>query len=391
MAGGGRAPWASHDDYLAFSLIILALAACVGSYLIWHFYHELISLNFAISADWQIKRLQLLTHRLDVIDQQIQYADYNQVTLGQIWGVQSAIGAVVSLPSSVLMAFLAVPCFLLAAPSRFTGKLDLSGLIRVQARHFPALTAFADRELRLVPLDKEVIRPSDPALHPGEWVDRFGRDRSGQFDEVKVRAAFARQLGPLWKGPAQASPATRVLFAAFALHLAGDRARSQGVLASLASSVRDATGEKESGPEKPLTVSTTLRAEVDGLLAQSPAIGAATAIAAQHAYAHTALMSLLTAARRRHGVLPPASFAAVKLIDRPLWYALHSLGFPGDGPGQNIHPNPRIEAAGARSHWAAECLAEAPLVLPAVDAAVDASRAALPQATAGNRKIREVV
>ena len=65
-------------------------------------------------------------------------------------------------------------------------------------------------------------------------------------------------------------------------------------------------------------------------------------------------MGLLNAARMRAGVLAPAQFAWLKLIDRQLWYALHSLGYETDGIGRYLHPNPRPEAAGARDHWAFE-------------------------------------
>lgn len=96
-----------------------------------------------------------------------------------------------------------------------------------------------------------------------------------------------------------------------------------------------------------------------------------------HAYTAPALMGLLIAARRRSGVLAPAQFACLKLIDRSLWYALHSLGVEGEGPGQRNHPNPRIEAAGARDHWATERMAGEPLIIPSVGRAVSAVRAAL--------------
>jgi intracellular multiplication protein IcmP len=73
-------------------------------------------------------------------------------------------------------------------------------------------------------------------------------------------------------------------------------------------------------------------------------------------------------------------------VDRSLWYALHSLGFEGDGPGQTTHPNPRVEAAGARDHWAAERLAGRPLIAPSVNRAVSAVRASLGQDTVGMQR-----
>ena len=60
-------------------------------------------------------------------------------------------------------------------------------------------------------------------------------------------------------------------------------------------------------------------------------------------------MGLLNEARLKSGVLAPAQFVWLKLVDRRLWYALHSLGFETEGSGRYLHPNPRIEAAGARA------------------------------------------
>ena len=81
-------------------------------------------------------------------------------------------------------------------------------------------------------------------------------------------------------------------------------------------------------------------------------------------------MSLLNAARSRHGVLAPAQFAWLKLVDRPLWYALQSLGFETEGVGRYLHPNPRVEAVGARDHWAVERAADIPIAEPSFDHAI---------------------
>jgi len=85
-------------------------------------------------------------------------------------------------------------------------------------------------------------------------------------------------------------------------------------------------------------------------------------------------MSLLNMARLRAGVLAPAQFAWLKLVDRPLWYALASLGFETEGVSRYLHPNPRVEAAGARDHWAVERFIGAPVINPSIDCAVEALR-----------------
>ena len=85
-------------------------------------------------------------------------------------------------------------------------------------------------------------------------------------------------------------------------------------------------------------------------------------------------MMLLTAGRAAAGVLAPAQFAWLKLVDRDLWYALHSLGFETEDGGRYLHPAPRIEAIGVRDHWAVERLVGGPVPEPAIDRALEAIR-----------------
>ena len=62
---------------------------------------------------------------------------------------------------------------------------------------------------------------------------------------------------------------------------------------------------------------------------------------------------------------------ASKLIDRRLWFALHSLGFPAEErTAEPVMPTPRIEAVGARDHWAAERMEGDPLFVPSLDRAM---------------------
>lgn len=95
-----------------------------------------------------------------------------------------------------------------------------------------------------------------------------------------------------------------------------------------------------------------------------------------------AMMSLLCHTRRRAGVLAPAQFNFLKLVDRRLWYALHSLGFPSESDADyGPMPNPLIEAVGARAHWHAELIAGEPLHTPQLDEAAAAIRAQAEQAS----------
>lgn len=91
-------------------------------------------------------------------------------------------------------------------------------------------------------------------------------------------------------------------------------------------------------------------------------------------------------APRRAGALAPGQFGWLKLVDRRLWYALHLLGFETEGAGRYLHPNPRVEALGARDHWSVERIAGVPVSRPDLDRAVEAlQKAALARLSgAGN-------
>ena len=132
--------------------------------------------------------------------------------------------------------------------------------------------------------------------------------------------------------------------------------------------------DKPEGPDTPLALPLSVCAEANPLLGDGELVTPALAIANRHAYPHTALMELLNQARLRGGVLAPGQFAWLKLVDRPLWYALHSLGFETEGFVRYCHPNPRVEALGARDHWAVERLAGEPVIEPNMDRAIEALR-----------------
>jgi intracellular multiplication protein IcmP len=211
-------------------------------------------------------------------------------------------------------------------------------------------------------------------LAPEEWIARFATGLDGDFDEAAARCALVRRLGPRWRGLQDASPRVRCLFAAFALHLAQRRAEALRLLGDLSVSLGNSDQDKPEGPDAPLALPASARAVADAFLGDGELVTPALAISNRHAYAHTALMELLNTARLRAGVLAPGQFAWLKLVDRPLWYALHSLGFEREGVGRYLHPNPRVEAVGARDHWAVERIAGEPLIEPNMDRAIEALR-----------------
>ena len=316
----------------------------------------------------------LFTGRYVGLDAQVLAADPADVQIGALWRLMHNVGAFYRIPAAALIAGLAAWCVLGNAPGRFTRRLDLPGLMRVQARVFRASATYVRRTLGLVAVAAGAPRPGDPALYPDEWIDRFARDAGKRYSEHAALAALTRQLGPPWAGIEAAAPHVRAMLAVFALHAARRREEAIALLGDLSQSLPADPDDTQAGPAAPLAFSPDALAKAALVLSDAGLAAPCRAIAARHAFTAPAMMSVLSHARQRAGVLAPAQFAFLKLVDRPLWYALHALGFPG---GQNLaeQPNPRIEAAGSRDHWAVECVLGRPVPVPSLDRALAVVRA----------------
>ena len=176
-------------------------------------------------------------------------------------------------------------------------------------------------------------------------VGRFAR-WTGQISTGGGTDALRPPAGLALDGSRGRGPAVRCLFTVFALHLAGRRTEALQLLGALAAGLRDQGEDRAKGPTSSCR-STVGRRRADAILSGSM-LRLRASVASRHAYTNPAMMELLVEARRRAGVLAPAQFAWLKLVDRHLWYALHSLGYETDGFGRYLHPNPRVEAIGAR-------------------------------------------
>ena len=379
-----RPSWPSSDDQTGFNLIVVAIGICVFGYLLWTNFHGQIS---AAVIAWRHREMLLpghFTDRFARADAEMLHANPDWVSLRDLYGISHAIGAFWRIPACAFIGLLAVVCTLRAAPSRFKRRFDLEGLVREQLKFFPAGAALFDRKLRLTPPAEGAPLPGDFALTAEEWVERFGCDVSGVFDEARARRALAAQLGPRWTGPENASPAPAVIFVCFALHLTERREEAIELLGGAAAALASSDGP----PREPLVLAGEVVRYASQLLRDPEAFSAAREVAACHAYTAPALMRLLNAARLRSGVLAPAQFAWLKLVDRSLWYALHSLGFETGSVGRYLHPNPRVEALGARDHWAVECAASAPVIEPDLARAIEALRRHAQARAAAQQRLR---
>ena len=368
-----RASWPSNDDTTGFNLIVILLGCCLGAYLLWTNYHQAISAAVMSLAHQEIRLLGHFTNRFQLADRQMATADPAGVTLRDLYNIGRAIGLFVRIPATAFILLLAAICTMRAAPSRFKRAFDLDGLMREHALSFRTGTAYVVRHLRLVAPASGKPRPADFALTPEEWLARFGRRQDGSFDRAAAHDALLNQLGPRWTEPEAAAPVVRCLFTAFALHMAEHRDQALQLLGTLAAGLNDPGDDRPEGPDEHLALDHRVVAQANAILFGMNAEDAR-GVASRHAYTNPAIMELLVEARRRAGVLAPAQFAWLKLVDRHLWYALHSLGYETDGLGRYLHPNPRVEAIGARDHWAAERAAGAPLIEPNLSRAIETLR-----------------
>lgn len=381
---GSQGTGQTDERPLIAGFILVAIAA--GSFALWWKFHAQISTVVMAAQHWEMNQIGRVTDRYAALDAQVTATDPDDVGIKQLWRLCGYVGGFFRIPATVILVVLAGLCLLLNAPGRYTRLLDLDRLMRVQSRVFPFTAAFASRHL--LPLqvgDTTTPRPLDPPLKNTLWIERNARAEGGSFDPTAARRELVRQLGPRWTGIDTASPLARCLFAAFSLQAARKRDRANALLGALSEHLTSSKGEGRAGPDTALAFPAALIGTVDKVLDDAELIRPCVEIAARHAYASPALMSVLSHARVRAGVLAPGQFNCIKLMDRRLWYALHGLGFPkSDGPFWLHMPNPRIEAIAARDHWFAECEMSQPLVIPAIDRALDAIHIAASQTAAGH-------
>jgi intracellular multiplication protein IcmP len=332
---------------------VVAIGLAAAGWFCWWRYHEQIAATVIIIQHWQMAVIAHFTDRYRALDAQAAAIGPANMMLNQLYQLCHLVGLWFRVPVVLVVAGLGLACAFLAPAARYRRNLDLDRLIKAQAGVFPTTRAYVVR------------RETTPSMHGPEWIEKYASGPDG-FDEDAARRELREQLGPQWQGVSAAEPHVRCLFAVFALHGARHRAIANCLLGEMARS--------------PLRFPEHLIAHADELLRDPELARDCGEVAARHAYTMPAMMGVLCHARRRAGVLAPAQFNFLKLVDRRLWYALHSLGFPNESDADfGPMPNPLIEAVGARAHWHAELIVGGPLHTPQLAEAVAAIRAKIEQ------------
>ncbi|AEP08730.1 secretion/conjugation apparatus DotM-related subunit [Micavibrio aeruginosavorus] len=263
-----------------------------------------------------------------------------------------------------ILAAIALWCQMYGPGTNNRRKLDLNGLIRAQAKNFPAVAPFVNFN----PSTQPPRPPGSPvpselpafaeALGPEEWLAYNNIPMpDGKIDEGAAYMAFARQLGPRWQGWMKLPDYKQVLLAAFCLKASRKRADGDAMMGRIAACWSFEKGLQLSKDRK-------LVSDARKVLKNKDLAGLVLSRANQHAFHTTAMLRAMATAREEGGVLAPAQFVWLRAHDRTLWYPLNNLG------RQAFH----MEGLGAMAHYKAEKMTQRPIPRPKVEGAVQVIR-----------------
>ncbi|MCP5451338.1 MAG: hypothetical protein H6972_12490 [Gammaproteobacteria bacterium] len=267
--------------------------------------------------------------------------------------------------------------------TRYRRRFDLAGLAEAMKAQWPfALHALRRGNLKL-PLDHPtwgMAQSGSAFLRRHDLVDAPDTGASpprpgGTLRDAAARTVLAQQLGEPWRVdpwvPSALPGHVRALAGIFALRIASftveddrDAERFKDRAFAHLRQLALAAAHHPQGDYLPPDAAYARVIEETAPFLDADALQT---LMAQHAYRSTVLLRLLAEARQG-GVLPPALFNWLKGVDRPLWYALCSLG----------RRTPFVEALGAMAHYQAERAAGVALFMPVMSAALEGLRRELP-------------
>lgn len=245
--------------------------------------------------------------------------------------------------------------------TQFTEVFNLDGFIRFQSKNFPIISPFVQfNPSKQPPRPPGSDVPAElpafaEALGPEEWIAYNQIPiKDTNIDKNATYKAFARQLGPRWKGSKNLAPYKQVLLAVCCLKASRKRDEADVMLGRIASCWSHKKGLK-------LSKDSSLVRDARKVLKNKDLSFSVLKNCNQHAFQTTALLRAILTAREEGGVLAPAQFVWLRAYDRNLWYPLNNLG------RQSNH----TEAIGAMAHFREEKRAQRPIPKPKVQDAVD--------------------
>lgn len=374
MSGGQQQT--THDN--AIGWFILAMVFLALFLLFWYFFEDQVKSGYRwvrygeiwviskfVSDDYTVPWTDIdgQVYQFNLNDQMLENIaklEPDQLNARYLHMISTLAMTPLKIPFMLILAALAFWAISVGPGTQFRRKLNLDGLIGVQAKTFPVIAPF----IKFNPSKLQPRAPGAPvpaeinlfaeALGPEEWV-AYNQIPipDGQLDENVTYKAFAKQLGPRWTGAMKLPAYKKILLAAFCLKAARKRKDADELLGRIA---------KCWSPDKGLD----LKKDKD-IVKQANKILKSRNISSnvltkcnQHAFHTTALLRALLTAREEGGVMAPAQFVWLRGYDRTLWYPLNNLG------RQAYH----MEALGAMAHFKAERLTQRPIPRPKLDYAV---------------------
>jgi intracellular multiplication protein IcmP len=362
---------ASKDVDQGLTMILIIMVGTGVIWLIWYFYHtQIVEMIRGI----RLAELSVVAQ----FTQTVAMPDGSHVTPRSLstwlsssnadhltWDQMMTISRIITpqfvrFPAAVVLLILAGIGYQFSPRRKLRRVLSLEDLIEVQAQAWPVTMPIT----KLNPATGPQRTVGDPvpaklppfaeALTPEEFIafNHIPIDKK-IIDRDAATRAFTRQLGPRWQGWDKLPIHYQALGAVFTLKGGRKRDAADVLLNELALAW---------DPKAGLRLSGALRSKIKGIL-KDPKMGADSAkIMSGHAFAVPGMFKLLIWGRERGGVLAPATFLWLRALDRNLWYSLNGAG------RRTFHP----EAAGAVAHYYAEKFLRRPLMIPKVQAAVDA-------------------
>lgn len=355
--------------HAATGLIGLGIAACVLAAMGWLRFHDQISRFVIMVRHGELAALAVVLPKAGKAVSALERLHPHDMPLAFAWSVMSVTGAFFRPIAAAILSACTVLCVVRAANNRFPKKYGHEELQREVAKAHPIGAAWVGRDLPPKDIDPNgPLLPLDPDLAPIEWINRYARNGDRFSDKLAIQHLGA-QCGAPWAGVAKASPQTRCLAAAFALHRDLKTEAAQNLLGALSLSVPHRKEHRKEGPRNHLNVPSRLIREVNRVLRRYPEITARIDEAGHHHYFETGvLLTLLQQARLRAGILNPGMFSPVQFYDRNLWLVLQAATFPLDsGPYWTMSTILCVESVGAIAHWQRECVAGRAITQPAID------------------------
>lgn len=244
--------------------------------------------------------------------------------------------------------------------TQYTQVFNLDSFIKFQAKNFPVIAPF----INFNPSNQPPRPPGSPVpaelplfaevLGPEEWLAyNHIPVPDGIIDEEETFKAFAKQLGPRWRGAKKLAPYKQILLAAFCLKASRKRNQADDMLGRLSLCWSHDKGLN-------LNADRNLLKEARKVLRTKELAHTVLKSCNQHAWETTALLRGLLTARDEGGVLSPSQFVWLRGHDRNLWYPLNNLG-------RKSH---HMEAIGAMAHFRIERRTKRPVPKAKVQEAV---------------------